>query len=166
MLTDAHRLLELVRRMNANEFAGTFRKGLPPQALMSVITALPTQRLNDLMDRARSATWMGKARLRRPQRASAGTTPWARVIRAARTQAGMSQVELAAALGVKQSTVSQWERGIIEPSTERLLDLLAVLPGLAEALPAMAAKRAAKAGLPVASEASGLGSPETRGPGG
>lgn len=166
MLTDADRLLELVRRMNADQFVRTFRKGLPAQALMRVITALPAERLNQLMDRARSAAWTDKARVRRSQRGSAGARPWATVIRTARTQAGMSQVRLAAALGIQQSTVSQWERGVIEPSTERLLDLLTVLPGLAEALPAIATQRAAKAGRAVASEASGPGSPRTRGPGG
>ena len=163
LLTDADRLLELVRRMNADQFARTFRKRLPAPALMRVITALPTERLNELMDRARRAAWMGRTRV---QRGSPGATPWATAIRSARVRAGMTQVQLAVALGIGQPTVSQWERGVIEPSTERLLDLLAVLPGLAEALPAMAARRAAKAGSPVACEASGLGSPETRGPGG
>jgi len=107
MLTDADRLLELVRRMNADAFARTFRKGLPAKAFMSVITALPTDRLNELMDRARSAAWMDRTRVRGPQTGSAGATPWATVIRAARKQAGMSQVELAAALGIQQSSVSR-----------------------------------------------------------
>ncbi|HZC99880.1 MAG TPA: helix-turn-helix transcriptional regulator [Actinomycetes bacterium] len=54
----------------------------------------------------------------------------------------MSQVELAAALGIRQSSVSQWERGVTEPATQTLLDLMGVLPGVAEALAAMAARRA------------------------
>ena len=46
----------------------------------------------------------------------------------------MSQVELAELLGIRQSSVSQWERGATEPSTQNLLDLMRRLPGLAEAL--------------------------------
>jgi len=32
-----------------------------------------------------------------------------------RTKAGLSQYQLAALLGVRQSAVSQWERGVTEP---------------------------------------------------
>jgi transcriptional regulator with XRE-family HTH domain len=45
-------------------------------------------------------------------------------IRAARRQAGMSQVELAARLGLAQSSVSQWEKGVTQPSTRHMLTLL------------------------------------------
>ena len=48
-------------------------------------------------------------------------------IRAARRRAGLSQAELAAALGVRQSSVSQWERGSTRPSTDHLLALTALL---------------------------------------
>jgi HTH-type transcriptional regulator/antitoxin HipB len=48
-------------------------------------------------------------------------------IRAARRRAGLSQAELAAALGVRQSSVSQWERGSTRPSTDHLLALTSVL---------------------------------------
>jgi DNA-binding transcriptional regulator YiaG len=62
-------------------------------------------------------------------------------IRQARKRAGMSQVELAELLGIRQSSVSQWERGATEPSTQNLLDLMRRLPGLAEALSASTADR-------------------------
>jgi DNA-binding XRE family transcriptional regulator len=46
---------------------------------------------------------------------------------AARRRAGLSQAELAAALGVRQSSVSQWERGSTRPSTDHLLALTSIL---------------------------------------
>ncbi|HZD71233.1 MAG TPA: helix-turn-helix transcriptional regulator [Actinomycetes bacterium] len=49
------------------------------------------------------------------------------VIRAARRQAGLSQAELGELLGVRQSSVSQWERGSTMPSTIHLLTLAATL---------------------------------------
>jgi len=48
-------------------------------------------------------------------------------IRSARRRAGLSQVELAELLGVRQSSVSQWERGSTRPSTVHLLTLAARL---------------------------------------
>ncbi len=48
-------------------------------------------------------------------------------IRAARRRAGLSQAELAELLGVRQSSVSQWERGSTKPSTIHLLALTAAL---------------------------------------
>jgi transcriptional regulator with XRE-family HTH domain len=48
-------------------------------------------------------------------------------IRSARRRAGLSQVELAELLGVRQSSVSQWERGSTKPSTMHLLALAAKL---------------------------------------
>lgn len=48
-------------------------------------------------------------------------------IRSARRRAGLSQVELAELLGVRQSSVSQWERGSTKPSTVHLLTLAARL---------------------------------------
>jgi DNA-binding transcriptional regulator YiaG len=48
-------------------------------------------------------------------------------IREARHRAGLSQVELAELLGVRQSSVSQWERGSTKPSTIHLLALTAAL---------------------------------------
>jgi len=48
-------------------------------------------------------------------------------IRAARRRAGLSQAELAELLGVRQSSVSQWERGSTKPSTVHLLALTAAL---------------------------------------
>ena len=48
-------------------------------------------------------------------------------IRAARMRAGMSQQKLADQLRVKQSTVSQWERGAIRPTSENLRRLRGLL---------------------------------------
>lgn len=53
-------------------------------------------------------------------------------IRALREAKGMTQVELAEALGVDQTTISAWERGIAEPTIfnlRRLADILGVAPG-------------------------------------
>ena len=53
-------------------------------------------------------------------------------IRALREAKGLSQAELAEALGLDQTTVSAWERGVSEPTVfnlRRLADLLGVEPG-------------------------------------
>jgi DNA-binding XRE family transcriptional regulator len=139
-LTDADRLLLVVRRMSAGELALIFRDGLSAQKLMSVITALPTDRLNELMDRARGLG-LSEAPQHWPRSEDMSL---ATVIRQARKRAGLSQVELAQGLGIRQSSVSQWERGLTEPSTQNLLDLMRALPGLADALGVMAARRAEK----------------------
>jgi len=74
-------------------------------------------------------------------------------IRSARRRAGLSQVELAELLGVRQSSVSQWERGSTKPSTVHLLALaaklgcsLAELAGVAETTAAGPAARHAERG--------------------
>ncbi len=48
-------------------------------------------------------------------------------VREARLAAGLSQQDLAAALGVRQSSVSQWERGSTAPTTLHLLRLFGLL---------------------------------------
>ena len=53
-------------------------------------------------------------------------------IREYREKQGLSQKELAEALGIDQSAVSNWERGISEPTAfniRRLADLFGVSPG-------------------------------------
>lgn len=53
-------------------------------------------------------------------------------IRALREAKGLSQAELAEALGVDQTTISAWERGVAEPTLfnlRRLADVLGVYPG-------------------------------------
>lgn len=53
-------------------------------------------------------------------------------IRALREAKGLSQRELADALGLDQTTVSAWERGVAEPTVfnlRRLADVLGVSPG-------------------------------------
>jgi DNA-binding XRE family transcriptional regulator len=133
MLTDAHRLLLVVRRMSADAFVRVFRNGLSEQALMTVITSLPTDRLNELMDRARSAP-PRPVKPPQPRDPAERLPAMAVVIRSARKEARMNQWELARAVGVRQSSVSQWERGVTQPSARNLVDLLRVLPGLAERL--------------------------------
>lgn len=41
-----------------------------------------------------------------------------------RADLGMSQPQLAKTLGVTDNTVSRWERGTVEPSLARLIELL------------------------------------------
>ena len=48
-------------------------------------------------------------------------------IQEARKAAGLSQEEVAAALGVRQSSISQWERAVTAPTTGHLLGLLRIL---------------------------------------
>jgi DNA-binding transcriptional regulator YiaG len=72
--------------------------------------------------------------------------PLATAIRIARRKAELTQSEVAALLRVKQSSVSQWERGVTEPTGERLLLLVAVLPSLADALKAQAGRLVTPAG--------------------
>jgi len=48
-------------------------------------------------------------------------------VRQARMAARLAQEDLAGALGVRQSSVSQWERGTTVPATCHLLGLLRVL---------------------------------------
>ncbi len=141
LVSDAERLLlELVGGMPAGEFAGVFRQGLAAQALMRVIAALPTDRRDQLIDRARHASQpppapgRRAAAVRRPQR------PIATAIRAARQLAGLSQYQVAELVGVKQTSVSQWEWGHTVPSGLRMVRLLRALPDLGELLDMPAAQ--------------------------
>lgn len=153
----ARRLLELVRRLPAAEFASLFRNGLAPAELLRVVAALSAERRSALIDHARRVQPPAASGRAGPPDARA-ELPLGTVIRMARKQAGMLQVELAAALGIHQSSVSQWERGTTEPSTQSLLHLMGVLPGVAETLSAAAARRAGggqpgpAAGTPAAPE--------------
>lgn len=56
------------------------------------------------------------------------------VIRTVRQTQAMTQGELAARVGVNQSTVSFWERGIEIPTVEHLIQLALVLPEIVESL--------------------------------
>jgi DNA-binding XRE family transcriptional regulator len=56
-------------------------------------------------------------------------------IRAARQQAGLTQGELAELVGVQPSCVSQWERGVFEPSLHSFLVLVRLFGGRAFGLP-------------------------------
>ena len=53
------------------------------------------------------------------------TTPTtlARLIKTARVDAGLTQVDLAAKIGTVQSTISAWESGKAKPNTAYILDL-------------------------------------------
>lgn len=52
---------------------------------------------------------------------------WGNAIRLQRKVIRMSQVELAGALGVTQSTVSRWENGEVAPTVENQLAIARVL---------------------------------------
>jgi transcriptional regulator with XRE-family HTH domain len=81
-------------------------------------------------------------RTRRLQAQEGGShRPLAVAIRVARRRADLSQGELAERLGIRQSSVSQWERGTTEPTGRRLVDLIGELPGLADMLKEMAGVR-------------------------
>lgn len=52
---------------------------------------------------------------------------FAQTLRAARIRAGLTQVAVAANIGVTQATVSQWEAGTVEPTLANLRRIAAVL---------------------------------------
>jgi transcriptional regulator with XRE-family HTH domain len=56
----------------------------------------------------------------------------AQAIRAARTERGLTQGELAARLEVSQGTISFWENGAETPTVEHLIALALELPELVE----------------------------------
>lgn len=127
LLNDAERLLLVVRRMPAYEFASVFRQELGASELMQVITALPTGRLNTLMDHARRS--LTQASPQPSQQERQRHRPLATEIREARKRAGLSQVDLAKLLGIRQSSVSQWERGATERPPRTCSTSCASCPG-------------------------------------
>ncbi len=96
VITDADRLIWLVRGMSAGEFTRQFRNGLPAPELLRLIAAPPSDRIDELQERARLAA----ARAARQALAQGEGLPLAQAIRVAREQAGMDQAELAEVLGV------------------------------------------------------------------
>ncbi len=75
---------------------------------------------------------------RRPRSKEGGADrPLATAIRLARRRADISQGELAERLGIRQSSVSQWEHGTTGPTGQRLVELIGELPGLADILKEM-----------------------------
>lgn len=48
-------------------------------------------------------------------------------LRQVRLRAGMTQVQLAERLGIKQGTVSNWELGVTQPTARRAQEIEAVL---------------------------------------
>jgi ribosome-binding protein aMBF1 (putative translation factor) len=141
LAVDAERLVALVRGLPPGEFAAIFRRRLSPAGLLRLVAALPTNRRDQLIERARQAGKPPSAATR-PPLVCRSDRPIATAIRTARQLAGRSQAQLAQLLGVRQSCVSQWEHGQTEPSAEHLVDLLRVLPGLREQLDAAAAQPA------------------------
>jgi len=131
-LGEAERLLRLVRRMRPGEFVRLFRRGLTDAELLRVIGALPAEQRGILAARARRLTLphaggTGPAGRR-------GERPVATAIRSARQQAKLSQRRLGLLVGVRQSSVSQWEWGVNQPSGVHMAALLRVLPSLADLL--------------------------------
>jgi Helix-turn-helix len=127
------RLVWVIRGMAPGEFTRRFRDGLPAVALVRVVAALPAERFDELVKRADRSGSAVPAR--RPRSREGGPDrPFAAAIRVARQKASLSQGELADRLGIRQSSISQWERGATEPTGRRLVELMGQLPGLAEAL--------------------------------
>jgi DNA-binding transcriptional regulator YiaG len=133
MTTEDDRLVRAVRRMAPQEFTRRFRDGLPASALVRVVAALPAERLDELAEHVQRSE---SAAPSRPPGLQTGATerPLAVAIRNARRQASMSQGELAERLGIRQSSISQWERGTTGPTARRLVELMNVLPSLADGL--------------------------------
>jgi transcriptional regulator with XRE-family HTH domain len=61
-----------------------------------------------------------------------GTQNIQHAIRAARTERGLTQGELAARVGVSQGTISFWENGTETPTVEHLIVLALELPEIIE----------------------------------
>jgi DNA-binding transcriptional regulator YiaG len=136
IVAEDDRLVWVIRGMAPGEFTRRFRDGLPTAALLQVVAALPSERLDELAKRAHRSG--SAASSRRPRsREDGADRPLATAIRVARQQADLPQVELAERLGIRQSSVSQWERGATEPTGRRLLELMGELPGLGEILKEM-----------------------------
>ena len=55
-------------------------------------------------------------------------------IKELRQAAGLTQVELAVKMGVNQTAVSQWERGVVLPASEKLPELASALSCTIDAL--------------------------------
>jgi DNA-binding transcriptional regulator YiaG len=125
---DAERLLRLVRGMTATDLVGAFRHGLSAQELMSVITALPTRRLNELTDRARLLELPVEQQRQHRQCQQLA------VVVDARIRAGISQAELARRIGVASAAVNQWESAGTQPTGLHLARLLRELPDRKELL--------------------------------
>ena len=106
------------------------RTGLTGDELGHLVAALPHDRRAALAAAAAPARRLRPA----PQQARDATSPTAAALRAARQRTGLSQAELAELLGVRQSSVSQWERGLTVPSGPHLVRLLGELPALAALL--------------------------------
>jgi DNA-binding XRE family transcriptional regulator len=138
LLTDAERLLLYVRRLEAPDFVRVFRSQLPGPDLMKIINALPKERLHRLMTNARGRRLTPRPRLQE----DFPDQPMARAIRLARKRAGLAQYELAKALGVCQSSVSQWERGAARPAGRHVVKLMGVLPELIDILKVQVARTA------------------------
>jgi DNA-binding transcriptional regulator YiaG len=131
-LDDAERLLRLVRRMHPTELADTFRRELSDPELLGVIGALPAKQRHALAARARLLGQPDAGG--QPASGPQADRPLATAIRTARQQAQISQQQLARLVGVRQPTVSQWERGVTEPAALHMAALLRVLPSLADML--------------------------------
>lgn len=123
----------VVREMGPGEFTRRFRDGLPAAALIRVVAALPSERLDELTKCAHRSGSAASSRRPRSREGGAGR-PLATAIRVARQRADLTQGELAERLGIRQSSVSQWEHGATGPTGRRLVDLMRELPGLAEIL--------------------------------
>jgi DNA-binding XRE family transcriptional regulator len=70
-----------------------------------------------------------------PQTTAPAAGGLAAALHAARTKNGLTQEQLAARLGVSQTTVSFWERGLDLPRVEHIIALAVELPTIVQSLP-------------------------------
>ncbi len=111
-----------LRGMHPYQLARWLRTGLDDATLARLVAVLPAHRQAALAARAGAAA------------STAG--PLAAAIRTARDRAGLTQRQLAELLGIRQSSVGQWERGFTCPAAERMVSLHDALPDLAALLEA------------------------------
>jgi DNA-binding XRE family transcriptional regulator len=134
MITDADRLVWLVRRLPAEEVARVFRDGLTPAELLQVIAGLPADRRNDLTSRARQpighqhAATLGSVSPTSSGSDRPATEHFGQQLARLRRRRGMSQVQLAGLLGRSESWVVKVEHGT------RQVDRLSVMCQLAAVL--------------------------------
>ncbi len=130
-LDDLGAVVGWLRDLPAAGLARWLRTGLTGDELGHLVAALPHDRRAAL---AAAATAPARRARPAPQQVRDALSPTAAALRQARQRVGLSQAELAEALGIRQSSVSQWERGQTVPSGPHLVRLLGELPTLAALL--------------------------------
>jgi len=118
---DQDAVVRLLRGMHPYQFARWLRTGLDNATLAGLVAVLPAARQAALAEHTRAA-------------AASTAGPLAIAIRTARERAGLTQRQLGDRLGIRQSSVGQWERGFTRPAAWRMASLHDALPDLAALL--------------------------------